>query len=290
MKTLKSLFLINIFLVSFLTAAQDMQEGFTYLETGQYAKAEEFFSTVLKDYPENKTARLCYGRAVGLNGNPAQADVLFTDLLNDFPNDFEVKLNYGESLLWNKNFTDAKAYFEGLITEDPTSFPAVLSYANALSNLKDYPEAITYVNKALAISPGNANAMTSKKYMYLGYAYQNQQNQNYEKAEELLLQNLEWFNDDKETLQNLGNLYLIWEKLDEAEATYQRLADQEANQIIGLNGLALVAHLKGKDKKALSISTQAYEMLSETDSKDVTKATTETLYSGIDLEQKIQAG
>ena len=66
-----------------------MQEGFTYLETGKYAQAETFFDTILKDYPQNKTARLCYGRAVGLNGDAQKANTIFTNLLADYPTDFK---------------------------------------------------------------------------------------------------------------------------------------------------------------------------------------------------------
>ena len=101
-----------------------------------------------------------------------------------------MKLNYGESLLWNSNFPKAKTYFKSLIDEDPKSFPALLSYANTLSNLKEYEDALKYVDKALEVLPGNPNALTSKKYMYLGYAYQKQQAQQYDEAEALLKKTL----------------------------------------------------------------------------------------------------
>ena len=149
-----------------------------------------FFETVLKEYPENKTAKLCYGRAVGLLGNSEKAVSIFTDLLKVYPSDFEIKLNYAESLLWNKNYSDAKTFYEGLIKEDDKSFPALLGYANTLSNLKIYDKALIFVNQALEVLPGNPNALTSKKYIYLGYAYQNQQAQNYEEAEKLLKENV----------------------------------------------------------------------------------------------------
>ncbi len=275
MKTLKSIITISIILLVLQVSAQNMKNGFTYLETGQYAKAEAFFNTILKDYPNNKTARLCYGRAIGLNGKAKDANLLFADLLKDYPNDFEVKLNYGESLLWNNNFTSAKTYYKDLVTEDSKSFAALLGYANALSNLKEYEDALTYVNKALEVSPGNPNALTSKKYTYLGYAYQNQQAQNYDKAEMLLTKNLELFGDDKDTLLNLANLYLIWEKLDEAEATYKRLAEQPEHKTQALNGLALVAHLNGKEKQALSLSTEAFNTLTESTDASIKQQTTE---------------
>ena len=89
----KSILLLILLLTVSLSYSQDMQEGFTYLETGKYTKAETFFQNILQEHPNNKTARLCYGRAVGLNGNPKEANTLFTDLLADYPNDFEVKLN-----------------------------------------------------------------------------------------------------------------------------------------------------------------------------------------------------
>lgn len=67
---------------------------------------------------------------------------------------------------------------------------------------------------------------------------------------------------------NLGNLYLIWEKYDEAQNIYNRLAEQSEHKIIALNGLALVSHLKGKEKQALALSTEAYNSI--TDSTDAT--------------------
>jgi len=239
-----------------------MKEGFTYLETGKYPEAEKFFETVLKEYPTNKTARLCYGRAIGLNGNAAEAKTIFTALVKDYPNDFEVKLNYGESLLWNNEFNLAKAYYQKLVQENAKSFAALLGFANTLSNLKEYDEALTYVNKALDVSPGNPNALTSKKYIYLGYAYQKQQAQHYTEAETLLKKCLSLFANDTNALLNLANLYLIMNELNKAEETYLILAKDTSNELESLNGLSLVAHLKGKEKKALQISQKAYYLLS----------------------------
>ena len=257
-----------------MSFSQNMQEGFTYLETGQYAKAEIFFKIILKNYPNNKTARLCYGRSIGLNGNAEKATILFTNLLKDYSEDFEVKLNYGESLLWNNNFIKAKTYFKGLIDEEPKSFPALLSYANTLSNLKEYKAALVYVDKALAVLPANPNALNSKKYIYLGFAYQKQQVQQYDEAEGLLKENLILFNNDKDTLLNLANLYLISNQIEKAKATYSLLAIDPKHKTIALNGLALVSHLNGKEKEALKLSEQAFESLINTD-KTLTQQTTE---------------
>ena len=286
---LKSILLLTLLLTVVFSYAQDMQEGFTYLETGKYAKAETFFKTILKEYPNNKTARLCYGRAIGLNGKPEAANTLFTNLLADHPDDFEVKLNYCESLLWNSNFPKAKTYFKGLINEDPKSFPALLSYANTLSNLKEYEDALKYVDKALDVLPGNPNALTSKKYMYLGYAYQKQQAQQYDEAEALLKQNLTLFNNDKDTLLNLANLYLIANRYDDAKATYNILIENPENKITALNGLALVSHLKGKEKDALNLSTEAYNSLNKNTAATLTQQTTERYAQALIWNKKYKA-
>jgi hypothetical protein len=54
---LKKLLIVLVIFSSIFTYAQDMQEGFTYLETGKYNKAEIFFDSILKEHPTNKTAR-----------------------------------------------------------------------------------------------------------------------------------------------------------------------------------------------------------------------------------------
>ncbi len=255
--------------------SQNMQEGFTYLETGKYPKAETFFNDILKTYPKNKTARLCYGRAVGLNGNSEKAVTLFTALLNDFPTDFEVKLNYAEALLWNKKYTKAEAYYQKLLDENDKSFPALLGYANTLSNLKKYKNALVYVDKALVVLPGNQNALVSKKYMRLGLANEEVKNQHYTTAEELLNENFIAFPKDKETLLNLANLYLISNQTDKAKAVYKIIGENPENKLISLNGLSLANHLNGKEKRALEISKTAIASLSTTKDKNLQNQTKE---------------
>jgi len=252
-----------------------MKEGFTYLETGKYSQAEVFFKNVLTEYPTNRTAKLCYGRAIGLNGNSEKSVEIFTDLLSKFPQDFEIKLNYAESLLWNKNFSKAKSYYQNLVKENTKSFPALLGYANTLSNLKIYDQALEFVNKALLVSPGNLNALTSKKYIHLGYANQYAQKRAYSSSIKLLKENLLLFENDTETLQNIANIYLISEDFLKAETTYQKIGTSSQNKLISLNGLALVSHLQGKEKDALRISFKAVSLMNKETNKALTQQTKE---------------
>ena len=263
----KCIITLLLFFITTNIYSQNMKEGFTFLETGKYQQAETFFKVILKSFPADKTARLCYGRAVGLNGNSNKSVILFTNLLNDFPTDFEVKLNYAESLLWDKKYTKAEKYYEKLLKENDKSFPALLGYANTLSNLKKYDNAIIYVNKALVVMPNNQNALVSKKYMRLGLADNEISAQNYIKAEKILEENFNDFKNDKETLLNLANLYLISNQIDKAKKTYKVIGENSKNKLTSLNGISLAYHLNGDNKEALKTSKKAIVLLSET--KDI---------------------
>jgi tetratricopeptide (TPR) repeat protein len=257
MKLSKKLSVFFLFIFSTLVNSQNMQEGFSNLEKGEFAKAEVFFKTILKDYPTNKTARLCYARAVGLNKQPEKALALFTTLRTEYPEDLEIKLNYAESLLWNKNYADAKVFYSKLVADNPTNFVAHLGYANTLSNLKEFKDALLYVNKALELSPGNAGALVSRKYIKLGYANEMVSAKQYTQAEAFYNEILVDFPNDKETLLNKANLYLITKDIAKGKEVYSQISKE--NPIIALNGLSLIEHIDGKESQALATSNKAVE-------------------------------
>ncbi|SEL66403.1 Tetratricopeptide repeat-containing protein [Aquimarina amphilecti] len=253
----KVLFLMLFLCISHISMGQDMKEGFNHLENGAYDKAKVFFQNILQEYPDNRTAKLCYGRAIGLLGESKKAVAIFTELKTMYPDDYEIKLNYAESLLWDKNFNAAETYYERIVKEKPNSFAAVLGYANTLSNLKKYPSALETVNKALEIQVGNNNALVSRKYIRLGYAFTLSQNKEYDKALTLLDQNLEDFPDDKDTLLNKANIYLVINQYADAEEMYYKTAKNRKDSIISLQGLSLVAHKMHKEKKALDLAKES---------------------------------
>ncbi len=243
--------------VSYVNVAQNMQEGFDYLETGDYARAKSFFTNILKQYPDNKTARLCYGRSLGLLGDTKQAILVFTALKRIYPKDFEIKLNYAESLLWDQQYDEAQALYQILIEENPTSFSAVLGYANTLSNLKKYKSALEWVNKALDIQNKNPNALLSRKYIRLGYADQLAKNREYDRALDLLDLNLIDFKNDRDTQNNKAAIFFASNELKKAATIYNEIATTPKDSIRALLGLSLVRHKQYKNKKALYLAASA---------------------------------
>ena len=250
---MRTVVLIIVFLLSTTAYSQDMSVGFTLLETGKYQEAQTFFANVLMTHPANKTARLCYGRALGLSGESATARTLLTALKDDYATDFEVGLNYAESLLWDADFPAAKAFYQSLVAQDSTSFSALLGYANTLSNLKEYDAAITFVNKALALQPDNANAQVSKKYMNLGKADQLSKGFQYGEAINVLRTALIKMPKDELLTSALANVYTAQKDYEKAMEMYRSLTDSVSSRV----GMSLVAHLQKNDTQALKYAKES---------------------------------
>ncbi|PWK23198.1 tetratricopeptide repeat protein [Maribacter polysiphoniae] len=268
--TLSVFFFLNIFSG---VAQNSMEAGFQLLEKGQFAAAGIFFESYLKSDPENKTAQICYGRAIGLSGEPQKAIALFATMLETYPEDFEIQINYNESLLWDKQYEKAKPLYADLVADYPNNFGAVLGYANTLSNLKEYKEALLWVDKALSIQPKNESATISKKYMRLGYANQFVNQQLYDQGKQLL-KDIFWdFPEDKDALLNLANVYLISKEVDSAKTTYLRYATSPKDSITALNGISLAAHIGEKDKKALHIARIAKSKVLKLKDPELTERT-----------------
>ncbi|MFT5077502.1 MAG: tetratricopeptide (TPR) repeat protein [Planctomycetota bacterium] len=243
MKTLQ----IFIVLLGLTAQAQQMGNGFAYLEEGKWNEAALFFKNVLEDYPDNKTANICYARAVGLKGNPEMAASIFESLLEEYPEDFEIELNLAESLLWKKKYVEAEIFYLQLVAKDVTSFPALLGLANTYSNLKKYELALDFVTRALQEDPENFGAKTSRKYIKLGMASQFKKNNKQEAAIILLSENCIDFPGDTETLSVLGELYMSQKEFDKANEAYGSIKDS----VVLYRGLSLVAHKLFKDNNAL---------------------------------------
>lgn len=273
--------------MSTIANAQDMSKGFTNLEKGEFDKAEVFFENILKDYPNNKTARLCYARAIGLNNQADKALQNFVVLKKEYPGDLEIELNYAEALLWNKKFDEAKIFYTTLVAQNPTSFVAHLGFANTLSNLKEFKDALLNVNKALELSPANPGALVSRKYIKLGYASQKVNEKKFTDAETFYDEILVDFPNDKETLMNKANLYLITKDIAKGKEVYNLLAKE--NPILALNGLSLIEHIDGKDKKALSLSQEAIQKINNTTEETLKNQTQERYVQALIWNKKYKA-
>ena len=200
-------------------------------------------------YPNNKTAKICYGRAVGLSGNPQQSTEIFNKLLVNYPKDVEVELNLAESHLWQGNPDSAIPIYRSLLKNDSLLFSAQLGLANSLSMQQAYREAYKEIKKAIVLNPENDQSKLSAKFIRLGYAnVLASVEQKFDSAIALIDENLAINAQDQESLTLLANIFLISKDFEKSKGVYAKLQDP----LTSLKGESTALHFLKKDKKALS--------------------------------------
>ena len=258
-----------ILLLYFLSSANvfaqsPMDKGFKMLETGQFSDAAIFFKNYLKTDSTNQTALLCYGRGIGLSGKTDEAKEVFKKLQSRFPNNYEIDLNMAEAQMWSRDFSKALDLYAGLVKRDSTNFAALLGYANAFSENKKYTEALSYVEKALKISPNNANAMVSRKYMRLGKASVLANDGKFDEAIRLYNLILAENAKDEDALINKAQTFMAAERFIDAKAVFEKLASIESKKVEGLLGLSQVANRMKNNDLALLLAKKAVEVADST--------------------------
>lgn len=282
-------FIIILLAITNICAQDNMEAGFQLLETGNFEAAESFFDSYLESHPRNKTAQICYGRAVGLSGEPKKSIEIFTELREEYPKDPEVQINYNESFLWDNQFEAAKPLYVALVQSYPENFGALLGLANTLSNLKEFEAALEWVNKALLLRPKNENAKISRKYILLGHANQLISKQKYVYGKDLINEIFLDFPEDKDALLNLANLYLITKNIDSAKIIYRRLATSPKDSITAFNGIALAEHIGGNNKESLRIANISKSKLKRFNDTILTKKTLDRYAQSLIWNRKFKA-
>lgn len=155
-----------------LVSSQDMQDGFQLLESGKNHEASIYFNDIIQDYPENKTALICYGRAIGLSGQPSKAISIFEKLSTSYPEDKEVLLNLAESLLWNKQNEEAINQYKSINKLHANDSNVLRSLANAYAANQDFGNAYIYILRSINLDQINDASKLSLRSIGLAYAHQ----------------------------------------------------------------------------------------------------------------------
>lgn len=235
----------------------NMQEGFSMLEGGEFADAKVYFEEVLKSEPNNKTAKICYARALGLSGEKAESLEEFKHLQTHYPGDFEILLNLAESFMWNERYSEASQLYSELISIEPENFVANLGYANANAALKNNNTALEFIDKSLAVEPKNQNAITSKKYILLAISSEYRNKLSYDTSMMHLDTILSTHPDDREALLNKAVNYLWMDKPHKANKIYQEITDKNIEPLegnIGLSYTNVLLHQKAQARNFAEIA------------------------------------
>jgi len=162
-----------LFIVATATGSllgQNMDEGFRMLESGEYHEAKSFFQEVLQQNSENKTANICYGRALGLSGSPSEALAIFYRLSERHPGDQEVNLNLAEAYLWNNNASEASQLYSAILDADPSSVSGYIGLANSQAKMHEYHAALRTLDNNYVKNSGQVYIDELRNSIRLGYA------------------------------------------------------------------------------------------------------------------------
>jgi tetratricopeptide (TPR) repeat protein len=248
--------------------SQEMQIGFDHLEKGRFKEAVDFFEETLTQYPENRTARLCYARALGLHNDPKSATELFLELEEDYPTDQEIKINLAESYLWNGDYKTGQSLYSKLHKEMPDNMGVLIGLSNSYALQTRYKEAYDYLKKALAIDPNNIGASTSMQYARLGLANEAIQRYDYTSAEQILNENLDLPVDLTPTYLTQANLALNQNDTKTAHRIFKKIFEADNSNLLSLNGLSLTNYLLDHNKKSRQYTNQAMTILQGTEDID----------------------
>ena len=250
-----------------------MEPGFKMLQEGEFAQAQDFFSKVLKELPDNKTASICLGRAVGLGGNAPQALEIFLKTDKIYPDDFELKLNIGEAYLWNDQATNSLSVYEELIAKDSNNYTANLGSANCHFKLKNYDTALFFIDEALRIDPQNDGANNSKKYILLALANDKKMSMDFLGANQVLNQILEFKPQDAQALINISINQINLNKYKKAESTLKTMLSNELEPLEVCMLLSHLSMLQHKETEAIAYGSKAMKYAKKMDSASIKRAT-----------------
>lgn len=235
-----------------------MEEGFAFLENSEFDKAETFFNSILRSYPNNITANICYGRAIGLKGEKEQALRHFEKLHEKEPDHYEIGLNLAEAMMWSEHYVNAAELYKTLYFKDPSNFVVNQGRANVFAALKKNHEALYFIKQALHIQPGNKGARLSEKYIRLALYDEYRKEWRYDQASAQLDSIETYYMSDREVLLSRANIALSKALPTEAESYYDRLIKDNIDTYEGLQGKAYTLTLRNKNDDALTYARMAY--------------------------------
>lgn len=239
----KLIIILNIcllFLAPALLQSQNMSSGFEMLKSGSNVEATVFFKNILEDYPDNKTALICYGRAVGLSGNPSEAKLIFSKLDQTYPNDKEVLLNLAESLLWNSDFEEAISQYNLIKTVFPNEAGVLRSLANAYAANQDYENAYQHILESTTLDKTNEATQNSHRSIGLAYAHQLKVDNNYSESLAVLESISSNNPENKDVIISKAYTYLAMKNYDAAKIEFISLQSNKLDTIQSYLGIATI--------------------------------------------------
>ncbi len=271
--------LVFIGLFGILFAQDSIQDGFQALDSGNYENAIEIFSKLERNQPENISAQVGYGRALGLSGKAGEAHSYFNKKLKSNPDNEELKLNFGESYLWLGESIKGEEYYRKLVAEYPENFISFLGLGNALAMQGKFSEALIVYRRSKLLKMDLPFIDEQIKNARLGQAYEFRLLGNYSASISIYKQLVNEFPSWEDARLGYGGILLGTHDFRKAEKQFKSLLSSKKYKITALQKLSYIKHQLGRNKEALELAGTAYEAADSTNVDQYLEASKSYLFA-----------
>ena len=133
-------------------------EGDFYGGQQKWREAEAAFRVAQKRAPDDGLIMVKLYTTMANGGKPTAADLAADKWMQDHPKDAVVPTYLGERALGKHDYKAAARYYQALVAQQPDNVMYLNNLAWAAGELGD-PKAVSYAEKAVALSPANANVL-----------------------------------------------------------------------------------------------------------------------------------
>jgi YaiO family outer membrane protein len=137
----------------------DLESGNERLRAGEYAGAAAAFRAALVTSPGNRDARYGLARALSFTGDFAGGEREYREILAVDPGDVEARLGLSDVLAWQKKYGESIEVLAALAADRPDDVEVLLRQGKVSLWSGDLETARLRFEKALSLSPGNAEAV-----------------------------------------------------------------------------------------------------------------------------------
>ncbi|MFH1454212.1 MAG: tetratricopeptide repeat protein [Armatimonadota bacterium] len=226
--------------------------GVAYYKTGKFTEAIDRLNLAVNINSEKPEYYNMLGEAYARTNKYEEAYQSFLKYINLNPDNHDILFNLGILSIQIKNYKEALEYFEKLlsITPDLTNY-----YHGAVSGyyLKNREKTELYLSQSLNLDNNNCAVN------HIAGCLEAEQNNNYEKAEELfnnsLKSNPEFFN----ALRDLTFILIKTGRNDEAQDLLRKASVYTGSSLENILSLAVLFARTGRINKSLSVIEKALE-------------------------------
>jgi YaiO family outer membrane protein len=137
----------------------DLESGDERIRAGDYPGAAAAFRAALAASPGNRDARYGLARALSFSGDLAGGEREYRAILATDPGDVEARLGLSDVLAWQKKYKESSEVLAALAADRPEDVEVILRQGKVSLWAGDLETARLRFEKALSLSPGNAEAV-----------------------------------------------------------------------------------------------------------------------------------